>query len=49
MSYSERLVKLVDFWQGLENARPARPAGASVIDQLAKKSVSSRLSSYSEY
>jgi hypothetical protein len=28
----------VDLWQGLENARPARPAGASVIDQLAKKS-----------
>jgi hypothetical protein len=33
-------VKLMEFWQGLENARPARPAGASVIDRLAKKSVS---------
>ena len=39
MSCSERLVKLVEFWQGLENARPARPAGASVIEQLAKKSI----------
>ena len=39
MSCSERLVKLVEFWQGLENARPARPSGASVIEQLAKKSI----------
>ena len=30
-------MKLVEFWQGLENARPAHPAGASMIDRLAKK------------
>jgi hypothetical protein len=29
-------VKLMKFWQGLENARPARPAAASAIDRLAK-------------
>jgi hypothetical protein len=40
MSCSERLVKLVKFWQGLENARPARPAGGVVIDRPAKKSIS---------
>jgi hypothetical protein len=40
MSCSERLVKLVEIWQGLENGHLARLAGASLVDQLAKKSMS---------